>query len=45
MKNASRAVAMAILSVLVLSLFSVGCTKHPNAEQLQALEEFGMLPL
>lgn len=40
MRKMSRAI-IAILSVavLILSLSIGGCTKHPNEEQLQALEE------
>ncbi len=40
MKTVSRVVILFMMMLFVLSSFSfVGCTKHPNAEQLQALEE------
>ncbi|MFQ5636611.1 MAG: hypothetical protein ACE5IR_01285 [bacterium] len=28
-----------LIAILLTSLFAFGCTKRPNAEQLQALEE------
>jgi septal ring factor EnvC (AmiA/AmiB activator) len=38
MKLMSRAALLLVSLMFVLSSF-VGCTKHPGAEQLQALEE------
>ncbi|MFQ6112581.1 MAG: hypothetical protein ACE5NG_00685 [bacterium] len=40
MKIVSRFIILLVMALFVLSSFSfIGCTKHPNAEQLQALEE------
>jgi septal ring factor EnvC (AmiA/AmiB activator) len=40
MKKIARWVILPVMALFVLSSFSfIGCTKHPNAEQLQALEE------
>lgn len=40
MKKFSTSILMLFIALFVLSSFSlVGCTKHPNTEQLQALEE------
>ncbi|RMD87649.1 MAG: hypothetical protein D6813_13240 [Calditrichaeota bacterium] len=40
MKNVYRMVLLFIISLFLVSSMSfIGCTKHPNAEQLQALEE------
>lgn len=39
MRRVSKAVTLVLLSLFVFSIFAMGCTKRPNAEQLQALEE------
>ncbi len=39
MKRISKVVSALIVGLLFVSMLSIGCTKHPNAEQLQALEE------
>ncbi len=40
MKKARKAVSLVIISIFALSFMSLmGCTKHPNTEQLQTLEE------
>ncbi len=39
MDRFSKVVSLLVLVLLVTSIFSLGCTKHPSAEQLQALEE------
>lgn len=40
MKSASKPIVMILFVLFLLFSFSfVGCTKHPNAEQLQALQE------
>lgn len=40
MRKLSKAVSFFLIALFVMSLFSLtGCTKRPNAEQLQALEE------
>jgi septal ring factor EnvC (AmiA/AmiB activator) len=40
MRIVTKAVLLFLVGLFVVSSFSfVGCTKHPNAQQLQALEE------
>ncbi|MFQ5602140.1 MAG: hypothetical protein ACE5HS_02585 [bacterium] len=40
MRKSSKGFVLLLVAIFVMSFFSfVGCTKHPNAEQLQALEE------
>jgi soluble cytochrome b562 len=40
MKKTYQLVVMVLLALFIVSSFSfVGCTKRPNAQQLQALEE------
>jgi sensor domain CHASE-containing protein len=40
MEKVSKTVSLVIISVFALSFLALmGCTKHPSAEQLQALEE------
>ncbi len=40
MRKLYKSVSLLIVALFVFSAFSfIGCTKHPNAEQLQALEE------
>lgn len=40
MRRTRNALILLLVSLFVVSTFSfMGCTKHPNAEQLQALEE------
>ncbi len=40
MRIVTKAVLLFLVGLFVVSTFSfVGCTKHPNAQQLQALEE------
>ncbi|MFQ5648626.1 MAG: hypothetical protein ACE5IY_01680 [bacterium] len=40
MRRLYNSVSLLIVALLVVSAFSfVGCTKHPNTEQLQQLEE------
>ena len=40
MRKASKVVSLFVIALFVVSFLSlIGCTKHPNAEQLQALEE------
>ncbi len=40
MRRTSKVVSFIVIALFVMSFFSLmGCTKHPNAEQLQALDE------
>lgn len=40
MRMLTKTVLLFVVALFVVSTFSfVGCTKHPNAEQMQALEE------
>ncbi len=39
MRKASRSLIMLITGLIVVGLYFSGCTKHPNQEQLNALEE------